>query len=666
MNLLKLILRNFKGRTFTLEADGLNINIFGANATGKTTMFDAFCWLLFDKDSQNKKDFAIKNLDETGQEAHNMDHEVAGTIEIAGRETALRKVYSEKWTKKRGSVTADFTGHETSYWIDGVPKSKKEYDAFVAGIANEMTFKLLTNPAYFNEQLHWQERRRILLDICGDITDEEVINSSVTVGNKDMLSLLNVLNSGRTLDDYRKIIAARKAEINKEIEKIPARIDEARRALPNIDDLPHADVLRTEIASLRKQQQEKQQEMARIESGGQSAEKQKQLRELEGKLQEIRNRHRVENDDMIFAKRQQKQDLAYKVTDITRQIEEKRQKIQVNSGVIAAVDPKLEKLRAEYWAIDSEKLEFNEEQSCPTCGQGLPAEQLRAAREKAEAALNTSKSKRLEEVNARGMAIKAEALRMQNENQELCQAISTLDDQKVILEHSISTLQAEIENRGNVQPVEDQADYQTVAREIISVREQIEAVNRDARTVICGVQSEIHLIGQDISSRERGIVQHEQREQGLKRIKELEAMEKSLGAEFEKLDGEQYLTEQFIQSKVRMLESRINSRFQFARFKLFDVQVNGGLVECCETTFRGVPYSGGLNNAARINVGLDIINTLAEHYRFSAPIFVDNAESVVNLVATKAQMIRLVVSAGDKALRVERGSQEPSLFREAV
>ncbi|HML33812.1 AAA family ATPase [Sporomusa sphaeroides] len=666
MKLLTLILRNFKGRTFTLEADGLHLNIFGANATGKTTLFDAFCWLLFDKDSQNKKDFAIKNLDETGQEAHNMDHEVAATIEIDGRETALRKVYSEKWTKKRGSVTADFTGHETSYWIDGVSKSKKEYDAFIAGIASEMTFKLLTNPAYFNEQLHWQERRRILLDICGDITDEEVIQSSVTLGNKNMLSLLNVLNTGRTLDDYRKIIAARKAEINKEIEKIPARIDEARRALPNIDDLPHADVLKTEINSLRKQQQEKQQELARIEAGGQSAENQKQLRELEGKLQEIRNRHRVENDDMIFAKRQQKQDLAYKVTDIARQVEELRQKLQVNSGVIAAVDSKLEKLRAEYWAIDGEKLDFNAEQSCPTCGQGLPADQIQAAREKAEAAFNTSKSKRLEEINARGMAIKAEALRLGSENQNLSQAISKLDDQKVILEHSISTLQTEIENQGTIQPVEDHKDYQKVSREITRVREQIEAVNRDARTVICQVQSEIHLLGQDISSRERGIVQHEQREQGLRRIKELEDMEKSLGAEFEKLDGEQCLTEQFIQSKVRMLESRINSRFQFARFKLFDVQVNGGLVECCETTFHGVPYSSGLNNAARINVGLDIINTLAEHYRFSAPIFVDNAESVVNLVETKAQMIRLVVSAGDKTLRVERDSREPNLFREAV
>lgn len=667
MKLNKLILRNFKGRTFTLEANGENIDIFGANATGKTTIFDAFCWLMNDKDSQNKKDFAIKNLDETGQEAHNMEHEVAAVIENNGRETSLRKVYTEKWTKKRGSLSPDFSGHETNYWIDGVPSSKKEYDAFVAGIASETTFKLLTNPAYFNEQLHWQDRRRILLEICGNISDEEVINASVTVGNKDMLSLLNILNQGRSIDDLRKIIAARKSEINKEIEKIPARIDEAKRALPVVDGLPCVDVLQTEIVSLRNQQQAKQQELARIESGGETAEKQKRLRELEGKQQEIRNRHRSENDDIVFAKRQQKQGLVYKVGDFNRQIEEKRRKMQSNSAVIAAAEPKLEKLRGEWRSIDAEKFEYKPDQtSCYACGQDLPESQLQSARVKAEESFNVSKSTRLEANKTSGMAVKAEAVRLENENQELCAEIAKLDDQKVVAEHSISTLQTEIDNMSTAQPVEDRPEFQAIASEITIVREQIAAIDRDKQTVIHQVKNEITLLGQDITSRERGIVQHEQCEQGLKRIKELETLEKTLGAEFEKLDGELYLTEQFIQSKVKMLEGRINNRFKLARFKLFDVQINGGINECCETTFNGVPYSAGLNNAARINVGLDIINTLSEHYGFSAPIFVDNAESVVSLIETKAQMIRLVVSAGDKVLRVERDNKDLNLFKKAV
>ena len=115
------------------------------------------------------------------------------------------------------------------------------------------------------------------------------------------------------------------------------------------------------------------------------------------------------------------------------------------------------------------------------------------------------------------------------------------------------------------------------------------------------------------------------------------------------------------------MEEKINSKFKLARFKLFDVQVNGGIAETCETTYQGVPYSSGLNNAARINVGLDIINTLAEHYRFDAPIFVDNAEAVTHLIPTRGQIIRLVVSENDKDLRVEVEAQDQNnLFKEAI
>ena len=70
--------------------------------------------------------------------------------------------------------------------------------------------------------------------------------------------------------------------------------------------------------------------------------------------------------------------------------------------------------------------------------------------------------------------------------------------------------------------------------------------------------------------------------------------------------------------------------------------INGGVEECCETLYNGVPYSTGLNTGHKIIVGLDIINTLSEHYGFRPPIFVDNAESVTDLPEMQAQVIRLV------------------------
>ena len=124
-----------------------------------------------------------------------------------------------------------------------------------------------------------------------------------------------------------------------------------------------------------------------------------------------------------------------------------------------------------------------------------------------------------------------------------------------------------------------------------------------------------------------------------------------------------YLTEEFIRTKVRLLEEKINSKFKLARFKLFEVQVNGALAETAETMYNGVPYSN-LNNGARLNIGLDIINTLAEHYGFEAPIFVDNAEAVTQLIPTTGQQIRLIVSAQDKKLRIELAEKKE--MKEAV
>lgn len=68
--------------------------------------------------------------------------------------------------------------------------------------------------------------------------------------------------------------------------------------------------------------------------------------------------------------------------------------------------------------------------------------------------------------------------------------------------------------------------------------------------------------------------------------------------------------------------------------------------------FDGVSYVG-LNNGAKINVGIDIINTLSRHYGVAVPLFVDNAESVTNLEYAATQVIRLVVSESDKKLRCE-------------
>jgi prefoldin subunit 5 len=192
---------------------------------------------------------------------------------------------------------------------------------------------------------------------------------------------------------------------------------------------------------------------------------------------------------------------------------------------------------------------------------------------------------------------------------------------------------------------------------IMKIREDIANMQADSNTAIMAIQKEIDTLTDAITALEQAAARLEARKNGEKRIEDLKAEERRLAAEFEDLEQQIYLTEEFIRAKVRMLEDKINSKFRMARFKLFNVLVNGGIEECCETVYNGVPYSN-LNNGAKLNIGLDIINTLAEHYGFAPVVFIDNAESVVNILPTKGQQIRLIVSAADKKLRIELAERE--------
>jgi len=232
------------------------------------------------------------------------------------------------------------------------------------------------------------------------------------------------------------------------------------------------------------------------------------------------------------------------------------------------------------------------------------------------------------------------------------------------LEKKEAALKAEINDiiQGE-QPVESTPEYVRLQKQHEELQEQIRQAQADVSTTVAAIQKEADEISGAIQALEQAKARFEARESGLKRIEELKAEERSLAAEYEELERQLYLTEEFIRTKVKLLEEKINSKFQMARFKLFETQVNGALSECCETTFNGVPYSN-LNNGARLNIGLDIINTLSEHYGFAPPVWLDNAESVVNILPTKGQQIRLIVSAADKKLRIELAEKE--VLREVV
>src|SRR5690554_5661767 len=172
----KIRINNFK-KVGSLEIEfSENNEVFGDNGAGKTTIFDAFTWLLFGKDSLGSTKFEIKKLDKENNPVHKKEHSVFAEINVNDQKHELRRVYREKWVKKRGDETETFSGHETIFEVNSMVYSQKEYKDFVANIIDEETFRLLTSTTYF-ANLKWEDKRRIVYSMVNDIPTEEIVGT---------------------------------------------------------------------------------------------------------------------------------------------------------------------------------------------------------------------------------------------------------------------------------------------------------------------------------------------------------------------------------------------------------------------------------------------------------------------------------------------------------
>ena len=629
----RLLLQNFKGiKYLEINADGANLKIYGDNATGKTTVFDAFTWVLFGKDSLGRSDFGIKTQDENGNVIHNLEHTVECELAIDNSILTLKKVYVEKWTKKRGSAESDFSGHETKYFINEVPSTKKEYEQKIATYIDESLFKTITNPLYFNEHLKWQDRRAILLSLCnGNISDEDILARS-----PEFSPLLNELK-GRTVQEYSKIIKDKQRAINDELKAIPQRISEASLAIPEVVEIDE-----TEKANIEQKIAVLNDEIVAIKNGSGAIDTASELRALTEKATQIKN-----SKCDVSSLNQELFDAKINLQNAEREIDSCRQQILIYNRSIEYNTQIADSLRKEWHEVNEKQ--YTDSGICPTCGQGLPAEQI----ETAKAKFNTDRASRLDAITEKGKQANAE---IKNAEKLRIAEAGKMDNLKA----KVNEYTAEI-NRLTASIEKAKAEFEeTKNKELVEINSRIAEAEKKAHNSTDDIQSKIYPIQEQITAEkaklaeiDKAIAGRDLAERQKKRISELSADEKRLAGEYAELDKIAFLVDKFTKYKIDLLSEEINSHFQYAKFKLFEEQINGGISECCEVCYKGVPYSD-LNNASRINTGLDIINTLCKLNDKFAPVIVDNSESITNILTTTSQMICLVVSADDDALRVEK------------
>lgn len=641
MQLISLRLENFKCHEhLEIRFDGRNASIYGQNATGKSSIYDGLTWLLFGKDSHGKKDFDIKPLTLEGSvKDHAAITSVEAVLRVDGMERKLKRTYYEVWSTKRGSAEATFDGHSSDYFVDGVPCKKNEFIRRVGEIIEEDAFRLLTSITYFAAELPWQERRAILFDVAAVATDTEILASDAR------FAPLTAAMQGLTLDDYRKKLAAQRKGLNKVRTDIPARLDECKKTVTDLSGIDF-DGLARQRAEAQGRRAEAQRELDQAEyDGGRT--------DLWNQLTGVRNEMgRLENENAAHRLAQQQAQGADEAAPIRQTIhailaqESRRQRdLEYLRRRQKALDDEVAACRTRWDSVNKEQFQGG---ACPTCGQTLPQARLEAsrasfeqdkARRKGEAVYSANRAKKelegiqediskLEQESAEGQK-QAEALSAQLQQMERAPKaeITDLDGYAV--------RKAELEAKAEeLQGTLDGLDKQSAAR-----RKVLQDALADADRELDRLSGEL--------SKKTAL------EYANKRIVELRAQAAAASDELNQLDGMLYLCEEFTRYKVKFIEDSINRRFSLVRFRLFREQINGGLEDCCDVTVDGIPYATGLNSGAKVNAGIDIINTLSRHYSAQVPLFVDNAESVTQLAQAGTQVIRLVVSESDKELRCE-------------
>lgn len=630
--LQSLDLDYFKGiRSLHIDFEVGMTSIYGDNATGKTTVYDALTWLLFGKDSSGSAKFSIKPTGIPG-----VTPTVTAILEINGEPMKLRKTLREKWSKPRGCAVAQYDGDTTEYTIDDVPRKESEYKRMISAIIDEGVFKLLTNVHAFARDLPWKERRKQLAEVCG-LPDDKAILTSVP-----QFAELAAALGRRTVDEYKAVLMAERKGANKTLDSLPIRIDECERRARELDVLDY-DKAQVDKADLELRKGALLADLSRLDGGTLLTAAEAEVTHYEAELKALDAENAAHRASQNVPVQDERPAIQRKLGELSWTFNNLNKMMDDCEENVLKAEEQLEKYRAVWRSIQAETFTGD---VCPTCGQKLPA--IEAAQAKAK--FEQDKAGREARLVKDSDLVKQNQAAQKAQHAELKEKAAQVRDEyeqiKAQLDAYIPPEAPAIENLPGY--TERRAK---VTQYIEEAREKIGRIQSDQQAERDRLNSQLSQLNMELTRVSQVLAAKVQLDETRARVDELKAEQRTQAAALEEINRKLAMCEDFTRYRCQFITDSVNSRFKLARFRLFVEQVNGGLADCCDVMVDGVPYAD-LNNAMQINVGLDIIGTLSEHYGLRVPLVVDNAESVTKLQEIDTQVIRLVVSEQDKELRV--------------
>ena len=653
--LKELTLVNWRGSEATpTEFDPACTTIAGANGLGKSRHFDAFTWLLFGKDSQDRKDYNIKTAIGVGA-TPKAECRVTGFFNVDGEDIKMTRSYEEEWVKPRGATEEVFKGNKTVCFWNDAPVSVTEYAKRVKDIIDDTLFKMLTNPTYFLS-MPWKDQREQLFLMAGAVEDSEV-----ATWKPEFAAFLDKL-AGKPMADFKRELAARKRLIKSQLDEVQPRIDQTYKLMPEKQD----------FAALEAEMKRVDDALVQVDGvlSSVAERSRKKYEEVQARQAKI-NGLKAKRQQVVFDANNKAREDAYKENEELRDLREEERKAQremqsyqadIDSATkeIARLDAhkkeltkQADELREEWYKVNASA--YNGETTCSCCGQELPAEMLASAKDH----FDKHKADALAKITERGKNIKEEVTRIDARIAEVQEDVTNANEGIARQSSELEKLKARLAGASEVKPEEVKPED---IKEYNDLTEQITALEA---TLDDGIESEDTTIYQEekrklTSKRDEikdKLTDRKRIEELEKSIKELEEKGRNLAHQLAEAEREEYTMQQFTKAKIDECEKRINNLFTMVTFQLFDYTIEDAKkenpIECCIPLINGVPV-GTTNAAAKVNAGLDIINALCRFYGVTAPIFIDNRESINEVIPTESQVINLKVT-DDKKLVITKG-----------
>lgn len=616
IKLLNLKIINFKGiKKFTLNAKGKSIVIQGKNGTGKTSLADAWYWLLTGSNADGQAKYNIIELDDGSVPVDHQNAEVEARIDTDSKKIVLKKIYRQKWTKKRGQAEAEFTGHTTDHKWDGVDVSATEYQKRLDELCPAAVIRSLTDVHHFCGRLRPDDRRQELISLAGEINMQSICQQYAE------LNELPDLIGDYTIADYEKMLKSQRKEAQKSLKAIPIEINAKKEELPEIDGMDETEI-RSNVAELDEQISQVKNELIALNNGLRATELRKEKAELEGGLMDLETRAK----EKAAGLRQERDELFLRARKNEAEIDRFHDDMGHLSYQIQLNRKEDDDLVKSWKEINSGG------QICRSCGQQLPPGQIK---------------KHLDNIVKRGGQLAAEFEQLEKkmtEKQEQMKraqfGAAEATQQAEVIAHKVAdahNIPEKVELESRIAALAQDIEKETY--NIGPERSRLESALNDLNGQLEKERKKLAAIGQAEDTR--------------RRIEQKEADLKVAAGEFEECERRLYLLEFYGRKRSEYIEETVSQKFEITSWKLFQEQVNEGSREICEATFEGVPYSTDLNTGAKIQCGLDVIKTLSIHHGVIMPVFIDNAESVTSwLIDMDNQMIRLVAMPNVEKLEV--------------